>query len=112
MIQICLNNDGAKKVYKATGVCMGVSLDAYNLYREYTEAEGNYSDDLIQRLNELICRCFGDQFSENELLKGYPESAFVLYPRILREIVGYVHDKLVNFPEPAMAPEGTKKMRS
>lgn len=112
MIQIHLEIGGEKKTYKATGICMGVSLDAYNLYREYTEAEGNYSEDLIERLNELICRCFGDKFTERELLNGYRESAFVLYPRILREIVGYVHDKLVNFPEPAQVPEAAKKIPS
>lgn len=112
MIQIQLAIGGKEKTFRAVGVNMGVSLDAYSLYKEYSEAEGNYSEELIVRLNRFICDCFGNQFDEDELLAGYADSAFVLYPHMLREVVGYVHDKIVNFPEPAVTPEMIQTMRN
>lgn len=111
MIQIRLTIDGAEETFRAIGVNMGVSLDAYALYKEYSEAEGSYSEELIARLNRFICDCFGNHFDEDELLAGYADSAFVLYPQMLREVVGYVHDKIVNFPEPAVTPEMTPRTK-
>lgn len=101
MIQITLIVDGRSRIYAAAEVCMRTSLEAYRLFREYSAAGGDYSDDLLARCASFVCGCFGDVFTVDQLLDGYQGSAFALYPSLLNAVVGYVHDRIVNFPEPA-----------
>lgn len=105
MIQITLNLRGKARTYRASGMNLGASLDAYEIYREYTAAGGDYSAELIERCLDFICRIFGGSFTADELKKGYDGSAFVLIPTMLRVAVGYVNDQIANFPEPAATPE-------
>ena len=105
MIQITLTVKGKERQYRAAGMNLRASLDAYELYKAYSEAGGDYSAELTDKCIDFICRIFGRSFSTDELLDGYKGSAYILIPSILRTAVGYVNDEIVNFPEPAKAPE-------
>lgn len=105
MIQIALMINGKEETFHAAGVTLRSSLSAYDLYKEYTEAAGDYSKDLLDRCLNFICGCFGSAFSYDDLLDGYKGSAFALIPGMLTAVVSYVHEQIVNFPEPAMTPE-------
>ena len=104
MITIRLMNHGKEREYVSKGVTLGVSYSAYNLFRRYEEAAGNYPLELLKELESFVCRVFGGAFSEEELRNGYQGSAFRLYPSILQAVVAYSSEAIVNFPEPAMAP--------
>ena len=110
MFQIKLTVKGKEKTYRAAGMSLRASLDAYALYREYSQCEGDYSPDLIERCIAFIVRLFGGAFTEDELLDGYGYSAFALIPEILSAAIQYANDAIVNFPQPATeTPERTKK---
>lgn len=104
MIQITLIVRGKSKTYQAAGVNLRTSLEAYDLYKEYDKAGGDYSSDLLDRLAGFVCRCFGDAFTMDQLLDGYKGSAFRLYPAMLDAVIAYVHEQVVNFPNPAEMP--------
>lgn len=106
MIQIQLTINGEKKTFRATDLCMRSSIDAYELLRDYGKAEGDYDRDLIYRLEKFICGIFGDVFDCEDLESGYADSAFVLFPEMLREVIGHTHDAVVNFPKPAVTLPG------
>lgn len=101
MMQLTLMIGGKEKSYRAAGLCLRTSLEAYGLYREYEAAQGDYSDELIERCLDYIRRIFGGAFSADELLDGYRESAFALIPGVLGAAIRYVNDEIVNFPNPA-----------
>ena len=106
MIRIKLYIDGKERVYTARGVNLLMSYTAYELLREYELAGGNYPQDLLEKCEDFVCQCFGGSFSREQLLSGYPGSAFVLYPSIMNAVVAYSNEEIVNFPEPAKkAPE-------
>ena len=42
MITIELIQKGRSKVYKARGISLRLSLDAYDIFREYSSAGGDY----------------------------------------------------------------------
>lgn len=101
MIKITLSLNGRSRTYPATEICMRTSLDAYRLFREYSTADGDYSDDLLRRCSEFVCDCFGGVFTPDQLWDGYQDSAFTLFPAMLSAVVGYAQEKIINFPEPA-----------
>ena len=105
MITIDLVIRGKSKRFTASGVCLRARLDAYDLYRDYTEAGGDFSNELLQRCMDFTRRVFGNAFSEEQLLDGYQGSAFRLFPNLLNAVVSYSNEQIANFPEPAMAPE-------
>ena len=107
MIQITLAINGRSRTYTATDICMRTSLDSYRLMREYSQADGDYTDDLLRRCGEFVCDCFGGVFTVDQLMDGYRDSAFTLYPSMLAAVVGYIHDKIINFPEPVTATPAT-----
>ena len=100
MITIELVSGGKTKKYKAANVTLRVSYDAYRLYRKYTEAQGDYPEELLEECANLVCRVFGNAFTEQELLDGYHGSAFRLYPGMLNAIIAYSNEQIANFPEP------------
>lgn len=110
MIQIQLMVNGKEETFRAAGVNLRNSLLAYDLYKEYTEANGDYSNDLLEKCLDFICGCFGNAFSINELKDGYRGSAFILIPGMLNEVVGYVHEQIVNFPKPVQTLEARTGM--
>ena len=101
MIMIELVLEGKAKRFKAAGVSLRVSYDAYDLYRRYTEAGGDYSKELLEECEQLVVRCFGGAFTAEELLDGYRGSAFRLYPGIMNAIISYSNEQIANFPEPS-----------
>ena len=109
MINIELMVDGKKKTYRAANVTLRTSYEAYRLYREYTECQGDYTDELLERCERMVCRIFGDAFTPEQLLDGYRGSAFRLFPGMLNAIVSYSNEQIANFPgPPATAAEKTK----
>lgn len=105
MIQIRLMVDGKEETFRAAGVNLRNSLLAYDLYKEYTEANGDYPRELLDKCLDFICSCFGYAFSGDQLLDGYRGSAFILIPGMLNAVVSYVHEQIVNFPRPAQEPD-------
>ena len=113
MIQITLIVSGKEQIYRAAGMNLRNSLTAYELYKKYSQAEGDYSVGLIQDCLRFITDIFGDVFTEEQLLDGYKGSAYILIPNMLRTCVSYVNEEIVNFPMPATMPEAeTKKTRT
>lgn len=106
MLQITLMVAGKEMTYRAAGMNLGASLTAYELYKEYGEAGGEYSAELMEKCVQFTCEIFGKAFSREQLLSGYHGSAFILFPALLREAVGYVESEVVNFPQPPKAAEG------
>lgn len=106
MIKLKLMQGGKEKEYIARGVTLRTSIHAYDLYRRYGRAEGDYTEDLLDECAEFICTIFGHAFNADDLLNGYQGSAFRLYPAMMNAIIGYTNDEIVNFPDPA--PEATK----
>lgn len=111
MIQITLIVSGKEQIYRAAGMNLKNSLTAYELYKKYSQAEGDYSAGMIQECLRFIIDIFGGAFSEEQLLEGYKGSAFILIPNMLRSCVSYVNEEIVNFPMPAEMPE-TKKTKT
>ena len=109
MLTIKLTINGKEKEFVARGVTLRASYDAYELYREYDLAGGVYPPDLLERIEALICRIFGNAFTQEQLLDGYHGSAFVLYPSVLHTVVGYSNERIANFPPPATAQDQTTK---
>lgn len=110
MITIELVLGGKTKTFRAANVTLRTSYDAYRLYRQYTEAAGDYSDELLEDCAQLVCRCFGGAFTEEELLDGYRGSAFRLFPGIMNAIIGYSNEQIANFPDPpTTTPEKSRK---
>ena len=105
MIQITLIVNGKEQTYRAAGMNLKYSLTAYELYKEYSQAEGDYGDELIEKCLQFVTGIFGGAFTEKQLLDGYKGSAFILFPNMLRACVSYVNEEIVNFPEPATMPE-------
>lgn len=105
MLNIDLTISGKEQKFTARGVNIRASYLAYDLYREYTMANGDYPQDLLDRCAEFVCACFGHAFSVDQLLDGYRGSAFRLYPAMLNAVITYTTDAIVNFPDPATAPE-------
>ena len=112
MINITLMVNGKDQTYKAAGMNLSASIEAYDLFREYDEAKGDYSSELLQRCFKFVCKIFGNAFSVHELGSGYKGSAFVLLPNILQAAVGYVDGQIVNFPAPPIAAERVDKIAS
>lgn len=113
MIQIALMVNGKEQIYRAAGMNLKNSLTAYELYKKYSVAEGDYNVGLIQECLRFIVGIFGGAFTEEQLLEGYKGSAFILIPNMLRVCVSYVNEEIVNFPEPAKMPDvKTKKTKS
>jgi len=110
MIQINLMVGGKEETFRAAGVNLRNSILAYDLYKEYSEANGEYSKDLLERCLEFICSCFGNAFTCDQLMDGYKGSAYILIPGMLNAVIGYVHDQIVNFPKPALAPDPMMEM--
>lgn len=108
MINITLTVRGKDKEYLARGVNIRTSYMAYELYREYTEAAGDYSQDLLDRCAEFVCEVFGHAFTVDQLLDGYRGSAFRLYPAMLNAVVAYTSEAIINFPEAAKAEAETE----
>ena len=104
MLTISLMIDGKEKNYTARGITLRASYDAYDIYRRYTEANGDYTPELLEECADLVVRIFGGAFTREQLETGYMGSAFRLYPGILSEVVGYSNDTIANFPQPATAP--------
>ena len=101
MLNITLTIKGKEVPFTARGVNIRASYLAYELYKEYTMANGDYPQELLDRCAEFVCTCFGHAFTVEQLLDGYQGSAFRLYPSMLNAVI-------VNFPEPATAaPEAT-----
>ena len=107
MITIDLMIKGRSRRFTARGVTLRASLDGYELYRAYGEANGDYDDKLIARCVEFTRRIFGNAFSEEQLMDGYQGSAFRLFPSLLNAVVGYSNDTIANFPDPAIEPDLT-----
>ena len=103
MINIRLTIRGKDKEFVARGINIRASYTAYELFREYTMADGDYSPDLLQRCAEFVCLCFGHAFSAEQLETGYQGSAFRLYPALLNAVITYSNEQIVNFPEAATA---------
>lgn len=108
MIQITLNINGARRVYKSTGVRMRACLEAYRLGEAYEKCGGEYPDELIERCIEFVLETFGRAFTRDELLDGYEGSPFALFPQLIREVIGYANDRIVDFPIPAARATTTK----
>ena len=100
MIRIALRPRGAAKstTYSADDIRMRECLDAYRLAEEWEQANGTYSEELMGRALSLIARCVGNGITAEELLDGYEGSPFVLIPNFLREAIGFVNDRIVDFP--------------
>ena len=105
MIHITLIISGKSKTYKAAGVNLSNSIEAYDLYREYTEANGNYPSELLDRCCEFVTKIFGNAFTVQELGNGYKGSAFTLLPNLFSAVIGYVEEQVINFPEPPTTAE-------
>ena len=105
MIKIKLLIKGKEREYVARGVNLRVSYDAYELYREYELAGGNYPPELMEKLEDFVVRVFGGAFTREQLLDGYRGSAYRLYPGMLNAVVGYTNEAIINFPEPANQTE-------
>ena len=103
MISIKLTIDGKEQEYVARGINIRTSYMAYDLFREYPTAEGDYKQDLLDRCAEFVCECFGHAFSAEQLETGYRGSAFRLYPALLNAVITYSNEAIVNFPEAATA---------
>ena len=101
MITIQLIIDGKQQSFTARGVTLRRSYEAYELYREYELAGGNYPPELMERCEDFVCACFGGAFTREQLLDGYQGTAYRLYPNMLNAVVGYTNDLIVNFPDPA-----------
>ena len=108
MIRITLTINGKEKEFTARGVSLRASYMAYEIYREYELAGGNYPQELLEKCEDFIITVFGGAFSRDELLDGYRGSAFRLYPGMLNAVVSYSSEAIVNFPEPAETPERTE----
>ena len=108
MIQITLIVEGKSQTYKAAGMNLGASMLAYDLFRAYEKAEGDYTQDLLDSCMNFITEIFGHSFTVRELCDGYKGSAFVLFPNILRAAVGYVDEQIINFPTPPETAEAEK----
>ena len=111
MIQITLIVNGKEQTYRAAGMNLKNSLTAYELYKEYSQAEGDFSDELIEQCLQFVTGIFGGAFTQEQLLSGYKGSAFILFPNMLRACVSYVNEEIVNFPEPAQMPETQVKTK-
>ena len=108
MLNIKLTIKGKEVPFTARGVNIRASYLAYELYKEYTMANGDYSQDLLDRCADFVCICFGRAFTVEQLVDGYRGSAFRLYPSMLNAVITYTSEAIVNFPEPATAaPEAT-----
>lgn len=112
MIQIKLMINGREETYTAAGVTLRASLKAYDLYREYTLADGDYNKELLDKCLDFVVLIFGNAFSRAQLMDGYKGSAFSLYPAIMSAVIAYVHEQTVNFPEPAKTPDTTQTIAS
>ena len=110
MITIELIQKGRSKVYKARGISLRLSLDAYDIFRDYSAAGGDYKRELLDRCAQFVCDVFGNAFTVEDLETGYQGSAFVLYPSMLNAVIGYTAEAVANFPEPSImtASEMTK----
>ena len=84
------------------------SLDAFDLAERWDKARGVYSQELIDEALSFVVRCFGGQFTAEELLDGYEGSAFALIPNFLRAVIGYVAEEMADFP-PRAATETMKR---
>lgn len=102
MIQIRLCPvGGTETTYKSRGVRMRSCLEAYRLYEKYEACRGDYGEDLIEECLEFICGCFDHAFTVDALLDGYAGTPYALIPQMLREVIGYVNDRIVIFPTAA-----------
>ena len=108
MINITLSIRGFKpKTYQAD-LRMRECLDAYDLAQEWEQAAGIYPQELVEKALQFTCRCFGRQFTVDDLMDGYQGSPYALIPSLLRAVIGYVEEQLVDFP-PKAAPAAGKK---
>ena len=107
MINITLFIKGKEKTFAARGVNLGVSYRAYDLYRRYERAGGDYSPELMEELEQFVVDCFGGAFAREQLREGYRGSAYRLFPNMLSAVVGYSNDVIANFPEPATGTSQT-----
>lgn len=108
MLNIKLTIKGKEKEFTARSINIQASYMAYDLYKEYTMANGDYSQDLLDRCADFVCICFGRAFTVEQLVDGYRGSAFRLYPSMLNAVITYTSEAIVNFPEPVTAaPEAT-----
>lgn len=101
MITITLQARNMKPRTYQDDARMRECMDAFDLARKWEEAAGEYPEALIQEAAEFIARCFGNQFTAEELMDGYRGSPYALIPDFLRRMVGYVADEIVDFPPKA-----------
>lgn len=109
MIQITLNANGTRRTYRSTGVRMRACLEAYRLAEEYEKCSGEYPEELIERCIEFVLEVFGRAFTQDDLLDGYEGSPFALFPQLIREVIAYANDRIVDFPIPAAKAMTTKE---
>ena len=103
MISITLNPRGMKpRTYRAD-IRIRECLDAYALADRWEQAAGKYEGELMEDALAFIPRCFGGQFTAEDLIDGYEGSPYALVPNFLRAVIGYVSEQLVDFPPRAAA---------
>ena len=101
MISLTLELPGMKpKTYKDEAR-MRECLDAYDLAKRWEAAAGYYPPELLEDAARFVCRCFGHRFTQDDLLSGYRGSPFVMFPELLRTLIGYVSDQVADFPPKA-----------
>jgi hypothetical protein len=109
MINLTLSIRGFKpKTYQAD-IRMRECLQAFVLADKWDKAGGNYDDMLIDDALAFIVRCFGKQFTVDDLMDGYEGSPYALIPTFLRAVIGYVAEELVDFPPKAATATAGKK---
>lgn len=101
MISITLHPRGMKPRTYQDDIRMRESMEAFELAKRWEDAAGNYTPEILQEDAAFIARCFGRQFTEEELLDGYRGSLYVLVPNFLRAVIGYVAEEITNFPPKA-----------
>lgn len=101
MIQITLKINGKEKVYRSIGVRMRTCLDAYQLAADYERCGGEFDAEMIARCVAFVLGVFDHAFTADELMDGYEGSPFALFPSLMREVIGYTADRIVDFPTKA-----------
>lgn len=101
MITITLQPRGMKPKTYQDDARMRECMDAFELARRWEQAAGEYPGALVEEAAEFISRCFGRQFTAEELMDGYRGSPYALIPDFLRNLVAYVAEEIVDFPPKA-----------
>lgn len=98
MITLTLNTRNMKPRMFRADIRMRECLDAYGLADRWQKAMGEYTQEQIEEAIDFIVRCFGRQFTADELLDGYDGNPFQLIGQMLLEVVQYTQEGMANFP--------------